>query len=161
MNRSSNTGSATPSESQLSEHQATAELIAEFRQRATKLSCSRKTVLFQQGEPASNVYLVRTGEVFLTMPISPAHVLGFRAMEGSLIGLPATFSNEPYSMAAEALAGSELEKMDRDQFWQMLIKKPALSLDVLRILAAETRSARIAIVDVSSKRRHGLKRKDQ
>jgi CRP-like cAMP-binding protein len=70
---------------------------------------------------------------------SPAHVMGFRATEGSLIGLPATFGIEPYSMTAEVLAGSELEKMDRDHFWQMLIKKPALSLDVLRILAAETR----------------------
>jgi len=51
--------------------------------------------------------------------------------------------------------------MDRDQFWQMLIKKPTLSLDVLQILAAETRSARIAIVELGSKRRLSTRHKTE
>jgi CRP-like cAMP-binding protein len=56
-------------------------------------------------------------------------------------------------MAAVAERGCELEQMDREGFWQMLVAKPSLSLDVLQILAAETRSARIAIVELGSKRR--------
>jgi len=160
MNPSTKTGSLV-SESDLSAHKATPELIAKISQWATKLSCTRKTVLFQQGEPASNVYLVRAGEVILTMPISSTRAMSFRAMEGSLVGLPAAFSNEPYSMTAVAGVGSELERMDREQFWQMLIKKPTLSLDVLQILAAETRSARIAIVELGSKRRLSTRHKTE
>ena len=149
---------STVAENELSEHKATPELMAEFSQRATKHSYSSKEVLFQQGEPASKVYLVRHGEVFLTMSISSSHAMGFRATEGSLVGLPATFSNEPYSMTASAERGSQLEILDREQFLRMLVAKPSLSLDVLKILAAETRSARVAIVEVGSRRR-SLKRK--
>jgi len=141
------------SESDLSEHKASPELVAEFSTRATKLSCTRKQILFQQGEASSGVYLIRAGEVILTMPISARRAMSFRAAEGSLVGLPATFSNESYSMAAVAERGCELEQMDREGFWQMLVAKPSLSLDVLQILAAETRSARIAIVELGSKRR--------
>ena len=160
MNLRTRTASAVSTESELSVHKATAELMAEFSRTATKLSCTRKTVLFQQGEAASSVYLVRSGDVILTMPISLAQALAFRATEGSIVGLPATFGNEPYSMTAVAEEHTELERMGRDQFWQMLIKRPALSLDVLRILAAETRSARIAIVDVGSKPRQGIRRNE-
>lgn len=144
---------------ELSHNKATPALISEFSQRATKLLCTRKIVLFERGEPAKQVYLVRSGRVELTMPITSDEAMAFRAAEGSIVGLPAAFSNEPYSLTALAYRGAELEEMDRRQFWEMLISKPALSLDVLKILASETRSARIAIVDVRSKHRHGNRRK--
>lgn len=144
---------------ELSDNKATPELIAEFSQRTTKLVCTRKLVLFERGEPAKQVYLIRSGKVELTMPITSGEAMGFRAAVGSIVGLPAAFSNEPYSLTALAYKGAELEEMDRRQFWEMLISKPALSLDVLKILTSETRSARIAIVDVRSKHRRGNRRK--
>lgn len=140
-------------ESDLSGHKATAELIAEFSEKATKFLYPKPTVLFQQGEPATNVYLIRSGEVVLTMPISKGHAMSFRAAENSLVGLPATFTNEPYSMTAIAQENTEVERMGREQFWQMLVTKPALSLHILKILAEETRSARIAIVELGHRRR--------
>ena len=63
-------------------------------------------------------------------------------------------------MTAFAQPGSVLEHMDREPFLKMLLSQATLSIDVLAILVAETRSARIAIVDVRSRRR-GLKRKDR
>jgi CRP-like cAMP-binding protein len=147
-----------PQSGHLSEHTATPELIAAFSNLATELVCDEARVLFQQGESEKGVYLVRGGEVVLTMPVSPAHAMGFRATAGSLVGLPATFGNEPYSMTALAQSGSVLEHMDRETFLRMLIEQPTLAIDVLAILAAETRSARIAIVDLGSRRR-GLRRK--
>lgn len=110
-------------------------------------------VLFQQGDSPSSVYLVRSGEVFLTMPVSLAQAMCLRAIENSLVGLPATFSNEPYAMTAIAQEHCEVERMDLEQFWLLLVTKPNLALAVLKILAAETRSARIAIVDSKRKER--------
>jgi CRP-like cAMP-binding protein len=136
-----------PQSDHLSEHKATPELIEAFSKRATEIVCDTARVLFQLGESENGVYMVRTGEVVLTMPISSAHSMGFRATAGSLVGLPATFSSEPYSMTALAQPGSVLEHMDRESFLRMLLSQPTLSLDVLTILAAETRSARIAVID--------------
>jgi CRP-like cAMP-binding protein len=132
--------------------------MAAFSERATEIMCDTARALFQHGESGNGVYLVRSGDVLLTMPISSAHAMGFRATAGSLVGLPATFGNAPYSMTALAQSGSVLEHMDRETFLRTLIERPTLAIDLLAILAAETRSARIAIVDLGSRRR-GLKRK--
>ncbi len=61
-------------------------------------------------------------------------------------------------MTALAQSGSVLEHMDRETFLRMRIGQRRLAIDVLAILAAETRSARIAIVDLGSRRRglHGV-----
>ena len=135
------------SEPALSEHKAAPELIAAFSQKAVKVACDHDEILFEKGEPARSVYLVTTGEVGLMMPVSASRAMGFRAEPGSLVGLPAAFSNEPYSMTAMAWKGAELRVMSRERFCDMIAANPALSLDVLRILAAETRAARIAIAE--------------
>lgn len=147
-------------ESALSEHQATAALTAEFRKRGTTLSFTEEETLFRQGDEPQSVYLVLSGQVELTMPVSRTQAMGFRAIAGSLVGLPAAFGNRAYSMTATVRRGAELVRINRQQLGEMLGEMPILALDVLRILAAETRSARIAIVDVSAgHRRRGLPRR--
>ncbi len=147
-------------ESPLSEHRATAALIAEFRKRGTTQVFTEEEILFRQGDEPGSVYLVLSGQVELTMPVSRTQAMGFRAIIGSLVGLPAAFGNRAYSMTATVRRGAELVRLDRAQLGEMLGEMPILALDVLRILAAETRSARIAIVDVSGgHRRRGLPRR--
>lgn len=121
------------------------ELIEAFARKATTVICSDNEVLFLKGEPGNCVYLVRSGEVRLLLPVSSGAGVGFRAKAGSLVGLPAAFSNQAYSMTAVALKGSELGMMSRDRFCDLIATNATLSLDVLRILAAETRAARLAI----------------
>ena len=137
----------------LYECKASPDLIAEFEKRAIKVVCSDDQVLFNKGEPGACVYLVLAGEVGLLLPLSTIDGMGFRARSGSLVGLPAAFSNESYSMTAIAWKGAEFAVMSRDKFCDMIASNPAFSLDVLRILAAETRAARIAIVDAGMERR--------
>jgi CRP-like cAMP-binding protein len=140
-------------EAALSEHKATLELIAALRKTATQHVCTRDEVLFLQGEPAESVYLVSTGEVKLMMPVSRTHAMVFRAEAGSLVGLPSAFCGQPYSMTAVAISGTELKRIGRTDFCELLVANPALSLEVLRILAEETRSARIAIAEVRPRHR--------
>jgi CRP-like cAMP-binding protein len=49
-------------------------------------------------------------------------------------------------LSAIAQKAAELLVMSREKFCDLIASSPALSLDVLRILAAETRAARIAMV---------------
>ncbi len=137
----------------VSECKAGPELIAAFEKSAIKVVCSDVQTLFMKGEPGKCVYLVLTGEIGLVLPLSSTDEMRFRARSGSLVGLPAAFSNGPYSMTAIVWKGAELAVMSRDRFCDMVASSPALSRDVLRILAAETRAARIAIVDAGIGRR--------
>jgi CRP/FNR family cyclic AMP-dependent transcriptional regulator len=131
---------------------ASPELIAAFENRAIKVICSDNQLLFSHGEPAKCVYLVLTGKVRMLLPLTSPDRMGFQAQSGSFIGLPAAFSNEPYSLTALASEGAEVAVMSRDKFCDLIANSPALSLDVLKILAAETRAARIAIVETGMKR---------
>jgi CRP-like cAMP-binding protein len=140
-------------ESFLSDCVVRPEFGAAFSRRGVAVSFKSDESLFRIGEPGCNVYLVRSGEVGLVLPLSDTQGFGFRAMPGSLVGLPAAFSNEPYSMTAIAWQGSEVSVMGRDRFCDLVASSSALSLDVLKILAAETRAARVAIVEASAKRR--------
>ena len=85
--------------------------------------------------------------------------LAFRASSCGFVELPSAFSNEPYSMAAIAWKGAELAVMSRDKFVDMIATNPALSLDVLKILAAETRAARMAIAEAGMSNRRHIKEK--
>jgi CRP-like cAMP-binding protein len=129
------------------ECQGSPELISAFEKRALQLVCSEDQILFRQGQPGECVYVVLTGEVGLLLPIAFNDGMGFRAGTGSFVGLPAAFSNEPYSMTAIAWQGAELAMMSRDKFVDMIATDPQLSLAVLKILAAETRAARLAVIE--------------
>jgi CRP-like cAMP-binding protein len=131
----------------LSDCAPSAELTSKFLEKGKRLTLDRDQILFHKGEAANSVYLVNYGEVELFMPISDVRGIGFRAKAGSLVGLPAAFSNEPYSMTAVAWKGAELSEMKREKFCELIATSPSLSLDVLKILASETRAARTAICE--------------
>ena len=134
------------------------ELIEAFEKSAVQLICSESRVLFNAGESGSGIYLVQAGEVRLMLPLTQMDGMGFRARAGSFVGLPATFSDEPYSMTAVAREGAQLAVMSRERFCDLISSSPALALEVLKILAAETRAARIAIVEAGIGRRKSLSR---
>jgi CRP-like cAMP-binding protein len=71
-----------------------------------------------------------------------------RAEAGSLLGLPAIISNEPYSMTAMVRKGSEVRFVSRHDFEDLMRAEPSLSLKVLPVLAAEVRAARQAFSEV-------------
>lgn len=137
----------------LSECIASPDLVMKFGERSRKRVFDRDQVLFEKGDPAKSVYLVKAGDVGLVTHASPFHGIGFLARPGSLIGLPAAFSNHPYSMTAIVCKGAEIDELTQQEFREMIAADPALSLSVLQLLAAETRSARIAITEVGSKSR--------
>jgi CRP-like cAMP-binding protein len=129
------------------------QLLATFNEHARIIRCAHDEVLFRTGGTAEYVYLLRSGEVALTIPFSNERAMEFHAKTGALLGLPAAFSNQPYSMTAVAAKDSEVAVIRREEFCGLISSNPSLSLDVLRILAAETRAARLAITAVGMNRR--------
>lgn len=134
------------------------QLVEAFEKGSIRVVCSDAQVLFNAGESGSGVYFVDAGKVRLMLPLTSMDGMGFSAQAGSFVGLPAAFGDEAYSMTAVAQKGAELLVMSREKFCALIASSPALALDVLKILAAETRAARIAIVE--SGVRHRRRRRD-
>lgn len=124
------------------------ELIEALEKRSSSVVCDQDQFLFSQGESPKGLFLLRTGKAILTMQ-SPTGgvVVNVAASAGSLLGLPALIGNEPYTLTAQAVHGSELAFVTREDFSSLMLSNPALAVSVLRVLAAEVRSARHAISD--------------
>jgi CRP-like cAMP-binding protein len=122
-------------------------LIQGMQQQATPISCSEESVLFRQGEVPIGLYILKSGEVTLTMSSSSGkEIISTKAAAGSVLGLPGLIGNEPYTLTATARAGSELGFVAREGFTALMRTDPLLALKVLRVLAAEVRSARSTIL---------------
>jgi CRP-like cAMP-binding protein len=124
------------------------ELIDALEKRAIEFSCDADCVLFHQGDAPAGLYILRKGEVGLTMysPGGSRAILSTHACAGSLLGLPGLIGNEPYTLTAVAARGAELSFVTRDDFLALMQSDPHSSLRILQILAAEVRSARDAIL---------------
>jgi CRP/FNR family transcriptional regulator len=122
------------------------ELIRALRERADSVDCAHERFLFRQGDEPTGLYLVLNGEVTITME-SPAgnEVVSMRAEPGSLLGLPGLVGNQPYSLSAFASRDAEVSFVSRAAFSQLMLSEPNLAILILRVLANEVRTARLAI----------------
>jgi CRP-like cAMP-binding protein len=122
------------------------ELIQALEKRSTAISCGGDRVLFSQGDNPQGLYILDQGETILTMT-SPSgqQVMQIEAPAGSLLGLPGLIGDEPYTLTAIARDGACLSFVPRDEFTSLMQSSPLLALKILEVLAAEVRSARMAL----------------
>ena len=98
------------------------------------------------------MFVLRSGHATLEMRSNTGEVVArFATGDGSLLGLPAVFSGETYSLTAVAQRGSIVSFVERGSFLDLMGSNPAFSLKVLQVIAAETRAARAALVDALSR----------
>jgi CRP-like cAMP-binding protein len=122
------------------------ELVRALETRCTLIECSTDRVLFNQDDPATGVYILQTGAVTLTMNAKDGRrIFSVRAVPGSLLGLPALISDQPYSLTAIANTGAQVGFVGRMDFFALVEADPLLSLKMLQVLAAEVRTARQAL----------------
>jgi CRP-like cAMP-binding protein len=125
---------------------ASRRLASEVEKRARRFTPAPNGVLFREGDAPDGVYYLKAGKAMLTMSSDhKAVMMAVRADAGSLLGLPAVMGDRPYSLTAWAAASTEVYKLSRFDFDEMIQSDPKLSLDLLSILAAEVRSARVAL----------------
>ena len=93
-------------------------------------------ILFHKGEPPSGVYLVLGGRVALSAGDDPVRITRI-AEPGSLLGLPATIREKPYSLTAEAVTDCEVCVISSSVLCKALATNPAIGMAVVTILAEE------------------------
>ena len=122
------------------------ELIEALEKRSSTVLCTEPRSLFTQGGKPAGLYILRKGSASLTME-SPTggNLMSITLHPGSLLGLPALIGNEPYTMTANAEKDAELGFVTREDFNSLMLTEPSLAVRVLRVLAAEVRTARHAI----------------
>ena len=106
-------------------------------------------VLFRQGEWGDSLYIVKSGEVTLTIKAGDKEV-HIRAGRGSLLGLPALIRNEPYTMTAKANWDAEIFRLSSDAFNNLIDTEPRIQQAALQIFAEEVKTALQALSDLAS-----------
>lgn len=124
---------------------ATEDIIKALENLAVPVTYPRAALIFEQGEPASGIFLVRKGAVRMTIKSGKTDILMRIAREGSVLGLPATMSGHPYSLTARAMQTSELGFVEREALIAAVRKNPALGLQILQMLSEDVRTARLAM----------------
>jgi len=123
------------------------ELIRALETHVTPVVCAEERVLFRQGDPSVGLYILSKGEATLSMDSGLKNVsFSCTAHEGSLLGLPGLIANQPYSLTAVAKRGATIGFVSRDDFNSLVQTQSALMVKILQVLAAEVRSARLAII---------------
>jgi CRP-like cAMP-binding protein len=94
-------------------------------------------VLFRLGQPCGGAFLIRSGQVQLSLDtvskLYPSRTVG----SGFIVGLPATFSGEPYSLTAETKSKCRLEFIPRQKLLSLLQQNPDAGFQILRLLSEE------------------------
>ncbi|MGB8028412.1 MAG: cyclic nucleotide-binding domain-containing protein [Terracidiphilus sp.] len=122
------------------------DLLHALGKRATTVSCVSDGVLFRQDEPSVGVFILHEGVVTLSMLSHDGHSLfAVQAKPGSILGLPAAISNQPFTLSAIVRAGAKVTFVSNADLTALMHIDPALSLKMLEVLAAEVRSARKAL----------------
>ena len=124
------------------------ELVEALKKHSTSVACDEDRVLFNQGDSPDGLYIFHKGVVHLVMRSQLGdELMNMPAIEGSLLGLPGMIGGAPYSLSALAEKGSEVSFVNREQFAAIMMSVPNVAVGILRVLAAEVRTARMALVE--------------
>lgn len=127
---------------------ADAELVRALKERSTPVNCDQDRELFRQGDAPTGVFILLGGTIVLSMrSVSGESLMNAPALPGSLLGLPGLIGNAAYSLSAQALKGAEVSFVSREEFTHLMLTEPALSVLILKVLAAEVRTARLALTN--------------
>jgi CRP-like cAMP-binding protein len=126
------------------------ELIEAFEKRSIPVACDENRVLFKQGDPPVGIYILSKGAATVSMDSGHEGIeFSCEATSGSLLGLPALIANRPYSLSAVARKGAALGFVPAEVCHELMQTDPAIMVKILQVLAAEVRSARLAIIQQS------------
>ena len=111
----------------------------------SKIQKEKGAFLFRRGDEARGVYLILSGKIRLGLERDPRGFPSRLIGEGSVLGLPSTLSNSPYSLTAETMEDARMCFVPSDNLRQLLRDKPQLCFDVMNILTEELTQTRAAL----------------
>lgn len=117
------------------------DLLERLASIATSVSLSCEEWLFREGEPADGVYIVRVGHLEIVQEQPEPAVLN-TLTRGAVIGELALLSGAARSGSARALRDSEVLKIEKLHFDELLNSTPTLALGLTRALSAQLQASR-------------------
>ena len=108
-----------------------------------------KNHLFEVDQENQGVYLVLKGKVCLS--VQDLAKLDRVFSPGSLLGVPATFTGNTYSLAAVAVTDAEVLHVDRKAFLDIMTQQPELCREATDMLSREVSFIQAALAE---RRRH-------
>jgi CRP/FNR family transcriptional regulator, nitrogen oxide reductase regulator len=109
--------------------------------------------IFWEGDPSDWFYIVIEGKVKISKLTSTAKeiVLSFFG-PGEIFGEVAVLENGPYPASAQAVDPSRLIGIRKADFWNFLLKHPAVALKIISLLSARLREAQSRLRDLAGER---------
>jgi CRP-like cAMP-binding protein len=97
----------------------------------------KDTVLFRPGQPCRGAFLIRSGQVELSLA-GASHLYPARVLKpGAVIGLPAAFSGEPYSLTAQTKTACQVVFIPRAELLELVRRTPRAGFEIIRLLSEE------------------------
>jgi CRP/FNR family cyclic AMP-dependent transcriptional regulator len=106
-------------------------------------------VIYREGEPARELFIVRRGQVKLTVH-SPSRQRGLIGIAGpnQVFGEPGIIDHGPRAMDAQAMEDCELLSMAASVFWDGVQRHPALARRVIELLGERLRRSGREVQDL-------------
>ncbi len=117
-------------------NQLSPDLAKELKDVATPIAIHKGNIIFRAGQPVRGTFLIRRGQVAMR-PLHPSCFPTRTVGSGRMIGLPATFSGEPYSLTAEAKTDCLLYFISRPMMLSLLRHSPKVGYHIVRILSED------------------------
>lgn len=128
------------------------ELAPALEQLGTAVVSPCGTIVFQQGQPPSGVFVVRKGKVRLSR-IGPDGQRTSRTVgAGHILGLLATVSDQPYLKTAEAVADCEFSSVDRLRVMSLLDRRTDFWLQAVAVINDEMKLIRKRVMTSNHKK---------
>jgi CRP-like cAMP-binding protein len=115
---------------------APTDLAAALRAAGKSKSFQPTDLLFRAGEENKGVFVVCSGKVCLQVPDAPHLDRVFS--NGSVLGLPSTFSENPYCLTAACVTECEIVQVKSRKFLELMKSNPELCREATDILGRET-----------------------
>ena len=104
--------------------------------------------LFRRGDPVCGVFLILSGEARLGLDKNPANFPSRDFGPSTVLGLPATLSDSPYSLTAEAIEDVEVAFVCRSAMLELLRRHSKLCFEVMNLLSEELAGTRNALTRI-------------
>lgn len=120
---------------------ASLNFAKEIEKRSKPLVPGSDLILFCEGEIGDRAFLVKSGEVILTVRSLGEILVNISVGAGSVLGLSAVVSEKPYGLSAMAHEDADIREICATDFNELLRDCAQSSFEVSQILAAEIHSA--------------------
>lgn len=112
------------------------EHLDQLAKATRSIACSRAQAIYQAGDPCSEIYVLVSGQVTLSLFSNRGDEKVIEVLEaGQSFGEAELFGTRSYSIGAVAVRPSQVLGISRDSFLHIMTKDPRVALRVIEVLA--------------------------